>query len=53
MRAIDRMYFDKYAVDPEGEDLILDLSTDGWNDDPDEREMKQPGFYDDDWLEVE
>lgn len=53
MRAIDRIYFDKYAVDPEGEEFIFDLSTDGWNDDSDEKETEQTGLYDDEWLEVE
>ena len=53
MRAIDRMYFDKYTVDPEGEDFIFDLSMGGWDNDPGEKETEQDGLYDDEWLEVE
>ena len=55
MRAIDRMNFEKYAVDPEGEDYYFDASMEGsWNEDPSENETEQDGFYDDEeWPEME
>ena len=53
MRAIDRMYFDKYAVDPEGEDFIFDASAEGWGEDSDDNDMEQNELYDGEWLEME
>ena len=53
MRAIDRMYFDKYAVDPEGDDFIFDASAESWNDESDGNELEQRELYDGEWLEME
>ena len=54
MRAIDRMYFDKYAIDPEGENFIFDLSAERPISDPGDNEMEQAEWYDqEEWPEME
>ena len=53
MRAIDRMYFEKYAVDPENKDYIYDMSAAKWKDDPYESEIEPEGLYIDDWPEMD
>lgn len=53
MRAIDRMYFERHAVDPESENFIYEMSAETWNQDPGDREIEPDGLYDEDWPEVE
>lgn len=53
MRAADRMYFEKYAVDPDSEGFVFEMSAEGWGNDSDEKEMEPAGWLDEAWSETE
>lgn len=52
MRAVDRKYFDKYAVDPFNEEFMLDSFAEGWVDDIGDDAPNSNEFLDDEWDDL-
>jgi hypothetical protein len=53
MLAADRRYFEKYAVDPDNEGFMFEMSTVGWDNDSGDKEIGEVEWLDEDWTEVE
>jgi hypothetical protein len=52
MRAVDKKYFDKYAIDPVEEESLFDSFVEGWVDDFSHEETAADGYYADDWEDL-
>jgi hypothetical protein len=52
MNAVDKKYFNKYAIDPFEEDFMLDAYVEGWVDTFDGEALESNGFYEDEWDEL-
>ena len=52
MRGIDKMYFDKYAIDPDAEVLAFELLEEEWNDNLSGATIDK-GYFEDEWQELE
>ena len=52
MRATDKKYFDKYAVDPFGEESMSDSFVEEWVNDFSDEDPESDEFYVNDWDEL-
>jgi len=52
MRAIEKKYFDKYAIDPFSEDFMFDSLVEGWADDFANEEPESIESCGDDWDDL-
>ena len=52
MRTVDKKYFDKYAIDPFGEEFMIDSFDDGWVNDFSLEEPESDELYGDDWDDL-
>lgn len=52
MNAVDKKYFDKYAIDPFEDDFMFDSFVEGWVDDFGGEVPESNEFYEDSWEDL-